>query len=389
MANDKIKVTSQWVGRLDEYQAFLQTVDGVSDQLMKELRDEIDKLKGNHQRPADFRDPDAWIKEMAESARGLALRLWSAKLNPRWWQREAAQIAVKDGTLEVKEGVYRVTTPYGRKLSAGDEEAIEQYLHADGMFAILTLLLRDDGQTISGLTEPWKNWLHTVAGRKANARMFLQDGLRTRLNGVLIPLKYVRKEGWPERYFLTDLGAATAKRLGPPGVGEDTKVPRHRGAVDDIVDVGRLLGYAAEPTPALRTLLPKALQASAGAAYNRQIDAYWLAKLPLLGEVKVGIEVQDKGNTTDLVARLGLVAPFCHFLIVVSSEDQIRALQAYIVDNYHEKDFKGKTIWMTFDQLTDMRREVAHLSAILSPSVGAKEAQGEAVAAEAPQGPGG
>ena len=97
--------------------------------------------------------------------------------------------------------------------------------------------------------------------------------------------------------------------------------------------------------------------------------------LPFRPPSAVAIEVQDRGNIPDLVARLKVIAPFCHYLIIISDEQQIQKMREFIAATGDEKAFKAKTVWMTPKQLNEVRQQVSHLSSVLTPSehVGAEE----------------
>lgn len=204
----------------------------------------------------------------------------------------------------------------------------------------------------------------------------LEGGLWTRLRYHLMPLGYVKSEGQPRRHFLTPEGAAKATELKIESVGPSLQPEQraHEVAVQDIIRVGDLLGYRTSRTPCLRDLLPKAEKVNARTSvYGKKIDACWTAELPLLGEIRVAIEVQDKGSISDLVTRMKVIAPFCHFLIIISDERQIQSIQEFITATGLDKDFKAKTVWMTAEQLAEVHQEVSHLSSILTPSAPVQE----------------
>jgi hypothetical protein len=391
MDMDTYNVTSHGVARLSDYRTFLEAVDGVSDATMRQLHDQIEEQKGTPGSPTDWREPDGWIKRfhvegiLNDRTRDLALRIHEAGLNPRHWSLDAVRIAIKDATLEVTGDKHYRRTEYGRALSEGEEKATDRYLTANGMYAILGFLRDEDGQTLDNLAGRWQQWLHAAAGREARSATVLRDGLWTRITWALMPLGFIKSEGVPRRYFLTPSGAAKATELEIEEAG--STAPRskraHEVAVEDILKVGDLLGYRTARTPALRELLPKVEQANARASvYSKQIDACWRAELPLLGEIRVAIEVQDKGSIPDLVSRLKVIAPFCHYLIVVSDEGQIRATKEFITATGDEKAFAAKTVWMTPDQLREVRQEVSHLSSTLTPSVEGPDVADENAAAE-------
>lgn len=371
-------VTSHGIEPLSDYQTFLAAVEGIPDAVMRELFAQLQEQRGTPSSPMDWTKPEEWIPRfhaegiLNDRTRDLALQLHKSGCHPRRWDLEAVRVALRDKTVELTpDGHYR-PTEYGKALSRGDEQAADRYLSANGIYAILGFLRDEDGQTLESLGTRWQQWLHVAAGREAKSPTVLRHGLWTRLTWVLIPMGYVKSEGVPRRYFLTPSGAAKATELKIEQVGPTVKkdVRAHEVAVEDILRVGDLLGYRTVRTPKLRDLLPKIEQANARASvYSKQIDACWSAELPLLGEIRVAIEVQDKGSVSDLVSRLKVIAPFCHFLIIISDEDQIRTMQEFINATGDEKAFKAKTIWMTPDQLSEVRQEVGHLSSVLSPSV--------------------
>jgi hypothetical protein len=377
VATPEYNVTSHHVPKLEEYQAFLRVIEGESDATLRGMSERIEEHKGTPQEPTDWSEPGKWIAEFhaqgtfTDTARDLASKLHNAGLNPRHWRLDAVRRARRDGTLGVdSSGCYRVTA-FGRDLGQGDAAAVDRYLTANGMYAVLSFLRDEDGQTLESLLPRWQHWVNTVAGKSAQSRGVLSGGIWWRLNGSLIPLSLVKQEGVPRRYFLTPEGAAKATEISI----EQTVVPgprsarAHEVAVKDILKVGELLGYRTRPTPALRDLLPRAEQQNATArVYNKQIDACWTAELPLLGEIRVAIEVQDKGGIPDLVSRLKVVAPFCHYLIIISDEKQIAEIQEHVAATGDEKTFKAKTVWMTPEQLQRVRQEVNHLSSVLTPS---------------------
>lgn len=375
-------VTGHHVQRLSEYQAFLHVLDGVAVGTMRDLHDQIREQTGTYGSQKDWTDPEKWIAEfhsagiLNDQTRELALALWAGGVNPRHWNLDEARTAIKDGTVEVVKGKTYKVTDYGRALSEGEPAAVDRYMTANGMYAVLGFLREQDGQTIESLKEQWRQWLRLYAGRDANADSVLEGGLWTRLRYHLMPLGYVKSEGVPRRHFLTPEGAAKATELKIEAVGPTLQPEQraHEVAVQDIIRVGDLLGYRTSRTPCLRDLLPKAEKANARTSvYGKKIDACWTAELPLLGEIRVAIEVQDKGSIPDLVTRMKVIAPFCHFLIIISDEGQIQSIQEFITATGLDKDFKAKTVWMTAEQLAEVHQEVSHLSSILTPSVESRE----------------
>ena len=377
MATPEYNVTSHHVPKLDEYQAFLRVIEGESDATLREMSERIEEHKGTPQEPTDWSEPGKWIAEFhaqgtfTDTARDLASKLHNAGLNPRHWRLDAVRRARRDGTLTVDNGGRYRPTEFGRALGHADAAAVDRYLTANGMYAILAFLRDEDGQTLESLLPRWQHWVNTVAGKSAQSRGVLSGGVWWRLNGSLIPLGLVKQEGVPRRYFLTPEGAAKATELKIDRIEPTRRRSEraHEVAVEDILKVGDLLGYRTRRTPTLRDLLPRSEQQNATArVYNKQIDACWTAELPLLGEIRVAIEVQDKGGIPDLVSRLKVVAPFCHYLIIISDEKQIAEIQEHVAATGDEKAFKAKTVWMTPEQLQKVRQEVNHLSSVLTPS---------------------
>ena len=370
-------VTSHHVPDLDEYKVFLRTIDGESDPVLRKLDETIGEHIGTPQEQTDWSKPEEWIEEfhasagLSEAARDLALRLHEAGLNPRHWQLNAVRVARRDGTLDMTAAKTYVLTDYGRALSEGDSGAVDRYLSANGMYAILSFLRDEDGQLRENLYAPWQAWVNTAAGKSVKASSVLWAGVWTRLHRALIPLGYVKMEGVPRRYFLTPKGAAKATELKIQATGPQVQKEKraHEVAVDDIIKVGDLLGYRTARTPKLRDLLPQAEKQNAQASvYDKKIDGSWTAELPMLGEIRVAIEVQDRGNIPDLVSRMKVIAPFCHYLIIISDEKQIADMQEFIAATGDEKSFKAKTVWVTPGQLHEVRQEVSHLSSVLTPA---------------------
>lgn len=59
-------------------------------------------------------------------------------------------------------------------------------------------------------------------------------------------------------------------------------------------------------------------------------------------------------------------------MIIVSDEDQIREVQDFIVAQGDEKVFGDKIIFLTFEELTEIRSQATNISSKLRPSFGAE-----------------
>lgn len=67
-------------------------------------------------------------------------------------------------------------------------------------------------------------------------------------------------------------------------------------------------------------------------------------------------------------------------MIIVSDENQIREVQDFIVAQGEEKVFGDKIIYLTFEELTEIRTQATNISSKLRPSFGdeTEESAGEA-----------
>ena len=127
--------------------------------------------------------------------------------------------------------------------------------------------------------------------------------------------------------------------------------------------------YQVEKEPSLSSLLPQQkLPKLKGKVFNKKIDAVWKTNLPLVGEIRIAAEVQASGGIPDLLYRLKIVAPHCHYLIIVSDELQIREIRDSIAAHGDEKAFGDKIIYLTFEELTEIRTQATNISSKLRPS---------------------
>lgn len=219
------------------------------------------------------------------------------------------------------------------------------------------------------MVEKWKRWINTEGGRNVKAESVLLEGVLSRIDNVLIPLGYVRKEGYPRRYFITEIGVKKIEELKikMAARGKEEKT-LHEIAVDNVLDIGRSLGYQIQPCPTLKDLFPREKKVSVkDPIYNKILYGLWKTNLPLIGEIRIPIEVQVSGSITDLLSRLKIIAPYTHFIIIVSDDKQINRINQYIKAQGEEKIFSDKIIFLNFKTLSEIRSHVSNISSRLNP----------------------
>jgi predicted transcriptional regulator len=370
----KYNVTSNWVPDIKEFRNFVNTIDGLNIKILKRFSDQIDESTGTPQEPMDWKDPDKWIerfyrdKVLDEKTREIAEEILKSGLNPRYWNYEKSRLAFRHGLIEKKSGRY-FTTEKGKKFADGDEQAITEYLFENGILKVLEFLNEETGASRQELIEKWKNWINTEVGRHVKAQSVLLEGVVSRIDNVLIPLKLVRKEGIPRRYFITEKGVKRIEELKIEETPGKKGEKRHQIAIDNILDIGKNLGYQVQPHPKLRDLFPREKRVTiTESIYDKELDGIWKTNLPLIGEIRIPIEVQYKGSVTDLLSRLKIIAPYSHFMIVVSDNSQIDRINDYIRAQGEEKIFTDKIIFLNFKTLSEMRSHVSNISSRLRPS---------------------
>jgi len=380
----KYKITSHYVQDIRMFKKLIKALDGVDRKLFKKMSDQIDEASGTPQEPMDWKEPEKWIPALFDEGvldkdtRGIAEKLWSEGLNPRHYNYYHSRPAVRHGFLPDKGDKYSLTDE-GKSFVNGDYKVVDKYLWENGIFKILETLKENTGAKTNELIEAWQYWINKEGGKNVKSENVLREGVFSRIDNVLIPLGYVTKEGIPRRYFITERGIKKIEKIEVESKGKGRQEKTiHDIAIKNILDVGGRLGYQIQAQPKLRDLLPKEKATNIKEkVYDKELDGLWKTNLPIVGEIRIPIEVQSHGSITDLLFRLKAIAPFSHFMIVVSDEKQIEQIDEYIKVQGDEKTFSDKIIYITFEELTEIRGQVSNISSKLKPSYG--------VGAEIPQ----
>ena len=368
-------VTSHYVFKLDDFKRFVKVIGGVSKKGIKRLREQIENLKGTPQEPRDWKDPRKWITQLLKEnkldkeTKAIAEKIHMANLNPRFWNWEAVRIAVRHKFIDDTGATYKLTET-GKCFSDGEKKVVDEYLFENGIFKVLEFLADDNGANKEELIKKWEKWINREIGKNVRAKNVLSEGVLTRIDNVLIPSGYVRKEGIPRRYFITEKGVKKIQEVKIGFSEKDRDSTEHEFAVNNILEVGRHLGYDVQARPKLRDLLPrekKALNLD-NRVYNKELDGFWKTNLPIVGEIKIPIEVQSHGNVPDLLMRLKVIAPYSHFMIIVSDKKQIEEIEQFISAQGEEKIFTDKVIYLTFDELSQIKSQVSYVSSKLKPA---------------------
>lgn len=371
----KYNITSHHVSDINLFKKLIKCLDGVDKKLFKRLIDQIDEASGSPQEPMDWKEPDKWIQNLFsegildKETKSVADRLWVNNLNPRHYNYYISRPAIRHKFLSDKGIKYKITED-GNAFINNEEKVIDRYLWENGIFKILEILKENTGATIIELVEAWKVWINREGGRNVKAKNVLREGVLSRIDNVLIPLKYVTKESIPRRYFITELGLKKIEKIEVESKGKSKQEKTiHNIAMNNILDVGKRLGYQIQPHPKLRDLLPKEKATNIKEkVYNKELDGLWKTNLPIVGEIRIPIEIQSQGSITELLFRLKAIAPFSHFMIIVSDEKQIEQIDEYIKVQGDEKIFSDKIIFLTFQDLTEIRGQVSNISSKLKPS---------------------
>lgn len=367
----KYNLTSHWVNNINDFMKFIEVIDRIDCKLLRRLFEQTNKASGTPQEPMDWKGPSKWIEELYkkkildENTKLLAEKIFKNGLNPKWWNYEIAQLALRHDLLERKSGKY-ISTEKGKKFANKDRKILDEYLFENGVYKVLEFLNEDTGVGKSELIETWKAWIQSnEIGRRVESKTLLTEGVLSRIDNVLIPLGYAQKEGIPRRYFITERGVKKIEEI----IIGDKDEAKHNIAVNNILDIGKNLGYQIQKFPKLRDFLPKEkLIEPRSKIYNKELDGIWKTNLPIVGEIKIPIEVQEKGSIPDLLSRLRIVAPFSHFMIIVSDENQIKEISEFIKATGEEKIFSDKIIYLTFRELTEIRSQVINIGKKLKPS---------------------
>jgi hypothetical protein len=374
-----LNYTKHYMCRLDELQAFVKILDGMKSEDLRRLSEQVDEAMGTPQSPKDWTNPAQWIKQMkgegalTDATAVAATRIADGGLNPRHFNYAYMRVAVRHGFLEEQAGVLHLTAA-GKAFVAGEPAAVDQFLHEEGCMAILAMIHDNNGAQLKDVLPLWENWLHVEADKDVHAESVLLDSIKTRLRYILVPLGLIQQEGIPRKYSLTDKGAKKYQdwTIGSTDKAEETK---HTLAIRNLLDVGRSLGYQVEKEPSLLTLMPKQkLPILKAKVFNKKVDAVWKTNLPLVGEIRIAAEVQASGGIPDLLSRLKIVAPQCHYMIIVSDEAQILEIRDFIIAQGEEKVFGDKVIYLTFEELTEIRTQATNISSKLRPSFGDEDA---------------
>jgi hypothetical protein len=379
-----LNYTNHYMCRIDELQSFVGILNGMKSDDIRRLADQIDEASGTPQATKDWKNPTQWIKKLqdegtlTEAFALAASRIAKAGVNPKYFNRDFLRCALRHKFVDEKDGVLSLTEA-GRRFVGNEEKAVDQFLYGEGCIAILSFVHDNNGARWKDLLPLWQKWLTYEAGKDVNAESVLVESMVTRLRNVLIPLGLIQQEGIPRKYSITDKGARKYQDwvIGTTGKKEET---RHSIAIQNLLDVGSSLGYQVEKEPSLLNLMPKQKASSLKAkVFNKKIDAVWRTSLPLVGEIRIAAEVQASGGIPDLLSRLKIVAPHCHYMVVVSDENQIMEIRDFIVAQGDEKALGDKVIYLTFEELTEIRTQATHISSKLRPTFGeeTEESAGE------------
>lgn len=371
----KYNITSHHVDNINMFKELIKVLDGVDRKVFKRLFDQIEEATGSPQEPMDWKEPKKWIPELSkdgvldEETRAMAEKLWVRNLNPRHYNYSNSRPSVRHGFLAYKGSKYKLTEG-GKAFVSEDEKSLDRYLWENGIFKVLEILKENTGAKTNELIDTWRNWINKEGGKNVKSLNVLKEGLLSRIDNVLIPLGYVTKEGLPRRYFITEKGIKKIEKIEveSKGKGKQEKTI-HDIAIKNILDIGKRLGYQVQPCPKLLDLMPR--EKASGIkekVYDKELDGLWKTNLPIVGEIRIPIEVQSQGSITDLLFRLKAITPFSHFMIVVSDEKQIEQIDEYIKVQGDEKTFSDKIIYLTFEELTEIRGQVSNISSKLKPS---------------------
>lgn len=211
-------VTSNYVESIRDFMSFVDILQGVSVELHKRLDKQVEEAKGTPQAPNAWKDASEWISRLLaenildEETSNLAKKISDAGSNPRYLRVWEARVAERHGFLRIESGKY-VLTEIGKKFAQGEQTGIDKYAFENGIFQVLTFLEEDVGTTKDKLIQKWKTWVNSYGGRNVHAESVLEEGVKSRIDNVLIPLGYVRKEGIPRRYYLTNKGFQKVESL--------------------------------------------------------------------------------------------------------------------------------------------------------------------------------
>jgi hypothetical protein len=370
--------TNHYLCGVGELQSFIKVLDGMKTEDIRRLSEQVDDAKGTPQSPKDWSNPGQWTKQMKEEgalteATALAAtQIAAGGVNPRHFNYGFMRVAIRHGFIDEQVGVLHLTAA-GNGFVASDDRVVDKFLYEEGCMAILALIHDNNGAQIKEVLPLWEKWLTEEVGKDVHAESVLHESIKTRLRNILIPLGLIQQEGIPLKYSITDKGATKyqAWTIGSTEKGEEKK---HTLAIRNLLDVGRSLGYQVEKEPSLLNLMPRQKQSGLKAkGFNKKIDAVWKTNLPLVGEIRIAAEVQASGGIPDLLSRVKIVAPHCHYIIIVSDEAQIIEIRDFIIAQGEEKMFGDKVIYLTFEELTEIRTQATNISSKLRPSFGDRD----------------
>lgn len=368
-------MTANYVEDIKDFRAFISVLSGIEVEHLKRLDDQLNEATGTPQAPKDWKNPTEWIPRLLkegvldQQASDTAKKISDAGPNPRFLRLWDARVAARHGFVSVESGKY-VLTELGQRFVQGDQHTIDRYARENGIFKVLEFLYEDTGATKEQLIQKWASWVNTEGGRNVQAKSVLADGVISRIDNVLIPLAYARKEGIPRRYYITDEGVNKIESMRIESAGRQKQQARHSIAVNSVLDVGKKLGYMIQEHPKLRDLMPREQSLTAkGRVFNKELDGLWKTNLPLVGEIRIPIEVQVGGSVTDLLFRLDIVAPHSHYMIIVSDEHQITEIDECITAQGKQKELANKIIYITFSELTEISSNVSFISSKLKPTI--------------------
>jgi hypothetical protein len=126
--------------------------------------------------------------------------------------------------------------------------------------------------------------------------------------------------------ILTEQGLKLASRLkvSYARTEEQRAEVSHSDLEDKVKLIGEFFEFEAKKRPSVNEALPTyALKFRAG---DRQLDCLWVRYVPFAGKMKFPIEIQLGGSLADAIDRLETVTQYVQRAIIVTTEDQEKAI---------------------------------------------------------------
>lgn len=206
---DSKKVRVPHLPKYSNTRDFLRIVDGIEERILQKMLDAIYDQTGTPQDNVDWSEPNRWIPErLTDKAADLALRLWNESkgtVNPRHTYYKLL-FSKRYHLITIDGGIIKLTET-GKNFLADDVNTVAVIDEAEGIFALLKLLVAKSRSQRGDILPEWTAYLHKCSN--LNSLSTIRTALRNRLVNLL-DRELIEREGI--QYSVTETGLKYLER---------------------------------------------------------------------------------------------------------------------------------------------------------------------------------